>query len=181
MKHEMEDQVPSLKKKNLKHRDYANKSIQELFSAELIRTCKIKTFNYCSSVIAINKGDGQFAIQKLPVALQWSSVNAIHCTDIDGDGKPDIIAGGNEYGFLPQLERLDASRGAVMMNKGKGQFSLLSSTESGIEIDGQVRDIQEIKGGADPQILFLRNDMYPVLFKLRKSNGHTIAASKANR
>ena len=117
----------------------------------------------------------------MPIALQWSSVNAIHCTDIDGDGKPDIIAGGNEYGFLPQLERLDASRGAVMMNKGKGQFSLLGSDESGIEIDGQVRDIQEIKGGPDRQILFLRNDRYPLLFKLRKSNGHTIAASKANR
>ncbi len=172
MKHEMEDQVPSLKKKNLKHRDYAKKPIQELFSAELIRSCKVKSFNYCSSVIAINKGNGQFAIQKLPMALQWSSVNAIRCTDINGDGKPDIIAGGNEYGFLPQLERLDAGRGAVMINKGNAQFSLLSSEESGIEINGQVRDIQVIKTASDKQILFLRNDLYPVLFKLRKSNGN---------
>ncbi len=179
MKHEMEDQVPSLKKKNLKHRDYASKPIQELFSAELIKTCKVKTFNYCSSVIAINKGNGQFAIQKMPAALQLSSVNAVRCTDINGDGKPDIIAGGNEYGFLPQLERLDASRGAVLINKGKAQFSLLSSEESGIEIDGQVRDIQEIKTGTDKQILFLRNNMYPVLFKLKKSNGNTNTASKA--
>jgi hypothetical protein len=181
MKHEMEDQVPTLKKKNLKHRDYANKPIQELFSAELIRTCKVKQFNYCSSVIALNNGNGQFTIQKLPAELQLSSVNALHCTDLDGDGKPDIIAGGNEYGFLPQFERLDAGRGAVMMNMGKGHFSLLSSEQSGVELNGQVRDIQEIKGGPDRHILFLRNDMYPVLFKLKKSTGNTIASTKANR
>jgi len=181
MKHEMEDQVPSLKKKNLKHRDYAGKPIQELFSADLINTCKIKNFNYCASVIAINNGNGQFTIQKLPMELQLSSVNAIHCTDLDGDSKPDIILGGNEFGFLPQLERLDAGRGAVLLNKGKTKFTLLTSEESGIDLEGQVRDIQEIKGETNRQILFLRNDMLPVLFKIKKATAHNIALQKNNR
>lgn len=170
MKHEMEDQVPSLKKKNLKHRDYAAKPIQELFSAELIKTCKVKQFNYCASVIAINEGNGKFSIQKLPATLQLSSVNAVHCTDLDGDGRKDILLGGNEYGFLPQFERLDAGRGAVMLNKGNAKFTLLTGEESGVEINGQVRNIQEVRNGADKQILFLRNDMYPVLYKIRKTN-----------
>ncbi len=169
MKHEMEDQIPSLKKKSLKHRDYASKSIQELFSSELISSCKVKQFNYCASVIAMNKGNGQFAVQKLPIELQLSSICAIHCTDLNGDGKPDIILGGNEYGFLPQLERLDAGRGAVMLNSGNGKFRLLDAEESGVDIDGQIRDIQEIRGGNTKQVLFLRNDMFPVLFQLRKT------------
>ncbi len=181
MKHEMEDQVPSLKKKNLKHRDYASKPIQELFSAELIKTCKVKSFNYCASVIAINNGNGQFTIQKLPVELQLSSVNAVHCTDLDNDGKPDIILGGNEFGFLPQFGRLDAGNGAVLLNKGKMKFDLLNSEVSGVDINGQVRDIQEIKGGANRQILFLRNDMFPVLFNVRKSSVNNIASKNANR
>lgn len=167
LKHDMEDQVPSLKKKNLKHRDYAGKSIQELFSAELIRSCKIKQFNYGASVIAINNGNGQFNIQKLPAELQLSSVNAVYCTDLTGDGKPDIVFGGNEYGFLPQFERLDAGRGGVLINKGNAQFKLLSSEESGVDLDGQIRDIREIKGGKDRHIIFLRNDMHPVLFKVK--------------
>jgi hypothetical protein len=91
MKHEMEDQVPSLKKKNLKHRDYAKKPIQELFPPEIITTCKVKQFNYGASVIALNKGNGKFAVQKLPAQLQLSSINAVHCTDLDGDGKTDIV------------------------------------------------------------------------------------------
>ncbi|HEY1017377.1 MAG TPA: VCBS repeat-containing protein [Sediminibacterium sp.] len=165
MKHEMEDQVPSLKKKNLKHRDYANKPIQELFSAEIIKTCKIKEFNYCASIIAINEGEGKFRIQKMPAMLQLSSVNAVQITDLDNNGRPDLLLGGNEYGLLPQFERLDAGRGAVMMNLGAGNFRLLDAQESGVEVNGQVRDIKEIKTAAGKQLLFLRNNMSPVLFK----------------
>lgn len=172
MKHEMEDQIPSLKKKNLKHRDYANKSMQELFSPELIRTCKIRQFNYGASVIAINTGDNRFTVQKLPTELQLSSVNAVHCTDLDEDGKQDIILGGNEYGFLPQFDRLDAGMGAVMLNKSGGRFKLLNRAESGVDVNGQVRDIKELKSARDRHILFLRNDMYPVLFKVNKTTGN---------
>jgi hypothetical protein len=178
MKHEMEDQLPSLKKKNLKHRDYASKSMQELFSSELINTCVVKQFNYCASVIALNNGNGQFTIQKLPVELQLSSVCAIHCTDVNGDGKPDIILGGNEYGFLPQFERLDAGRGAVLLNNGKAGFRLLDAEESGVDLDGQIRDIQEINGEAGKEILFLRNDMFPVLFQLRKNIDKQVVSKK---
>jgi hypothetical protein len=166
MKHEMEDQLPVLKKKNLKHRDYANKPVQELFSPELIQSCKIKTFNYAASIIALNKGNGQFEIRKMPAMVQLSSVNAIHCTDLDGDGRPDLVLGGNEYGFLPQFERLDAGRGAVLLNQGKGNFNLLAASQSGVELNGQVRDIKEMNTAAGKQILFLRNDMTPVLFRL---------------
>ncbi len=166
MKHEMEDQLPSLKKKNLKHRDYATKPIQELFSSEIINSCKVKQFNYGASVIAINKGNGQFELQKLPVEIQLSSINALYITDINTDKMPDILFGGNEYGFLPQFERLDAGRGGLLLNKGKANFSLMGSEESGIDLEGQIRDVQEIKGGKTPQYLFLRNEMQPVLFQL---------------
>ncbi len=169
MKHEMEDQVPSLKKKNLKHRDYAKKPIQELFTPDIIKTCIVKKFNYAASVVALNNGNCQFTIQKLPAIVQLTSVNAIKCSDINGDGKPDIILAGNEYGFLPQLERLDAGRGVVLINKGNGLLQPLSCEESGVEVNGQVRDIQEIKTGSDKEFLFLRNDMFPVLFRLKKT------------
>lgn len=168
MKHEMEDQLPALKKKNLKHRDYASKSIQELFPPELIKTCQVKQFNYSASVIAINKGNGQFEVRKMPALIQLSSVNAIQCTDLNGDGKPDIILGGNEYGFLPQFERLDAGRGSVLLNKGNAQFEVLPVEASGINLEGQVRDIQEVKGVNGKSFLFLRNDMYPVMFRLHE-------------
>jgi len=171
LKHEMEDQIPYLKKNNLKHQDYAKKSIQELFPEEVMKKSIIKQFNYCSSVIAINKGNGKFEIVKMPPTEQLSSVNAIRCTDINEDNKPDIIIGGNEFGFLPQFERLDASLGSVMMNDGKGNYRDVSNVETGIAVKGQVRDIQEIKGTAGGYILFLQNNDYPALYKIRNKTG----------
>ena len=181
MKHEMEDQIPSLKKKNLKHRDYASKPIQELFSADIIRSCKIKQFNFAPSIIAINKGNGQFDIQKLPAMAQLTSVNAIKCSDINGDGRPDILLAGNEYGFLPQFERLDAGRGLVLINKGNAKFQVLSCEESGMEVDGQVRDIQELKNKNGKQFLFLRNDMFPVLFKMHQPVSSPLVSQKVKQ
>jgi hypothetical protein len=167
MKHEMEDQLPSLKKKNLKHRDYAKKPFQGLFSDAIVKSCKVKTFNYGSSIIAYNQGNGKFTIQKLPVQIQLSSVNAILCTDINQDSYPDILLGGNEFGFLPQFDRLDAGRGAILLNNGKGDFQFVPSDKSGLHIYGQIRDIKEINNGPDRQWIFLRNDDVPVLTSLQ--------------
>jgi hypothetical protein len=147
--------------------DYARKPIQELFSNELINTCRIIQFNYGASIIAFNNGTDSFTVQKLPAEIQFSSVNAINCTDLDADGKLDIVIGGNEFGFLPQFERLDASNGSILLNKGKRHLQLINKSQSGVEISGQVRDIQEIKTKTGKDLLFLRNDMYPVLFKVK--------------
>jgi hypothetical protein len=168
LKHEMEDQIPSIKKQNLKNKEYARKTIQELFRQDLLAKSLVKEFNYCSSVVAINLGNGQFRIEKLAPVVQFSSVNAVKCIDVNGDGHPDIIAGGNEFGFLPQFGRLDASLGNVLLNNGKGSFVPLKSIQTGLELRGQVRDIVTLKVGKETCLLFLQNDESPVLFKINE-------------
>ena len=101
--------MPFLKKNNLKHADYATKSVQELIPSEALKKATVKQFDYSPSCVAINKGKGQFVIEKLPPMTQLSSINAIYCMDINDDGKVDVVSGGNQFDFIPQLERLDAS------------------------------------------------------------------------
>jgi len=170
LKHEMEDQIPLIKKQNLKNDDFAKKTIQGLFSSELLEKSLVKQFNYCSSIIAINKGNGQFEIQKLPQMMQLSSVNALKCIDINGDGYADIIAGGNDFGFLPQFGRQDASFGHILLNNGKGEFKWMNPDQTGLELRGQIRDIAAVKNKDDMYLLFLQNDEYPVLYKV---NNHS--------
>ncbi|HEX6428165.1 MAG TPA: VCBS repeat-containing protein, partial [Niastella sp.] len=86
LKHEMQEEIPSIKKENLKHKDYAKKSIQELFAKELIDKSSVKQFNYSKSCVAINNGNGSFTVQPLPYQAQLSIVNAILCTDVNKDG-----------------------------------------------------------------------------------------------
>ncbi|HEX9514196.1 MAG TPA: VCBS repeat-containing protein, partial [Puia sp.] len=165
LKHEMEIQIPSLKKQNLRHAEYAKKSIRELFPPAMLDSSLVKQFNYPSSIVALNEGNGQFSIQPLPPIVQLSSVNAIHCIDINQDGFPDLVMGGNEFGFLPQFGRLDASFGHILLNDGKGQLTWIAPDRSGLELRGQIRDIVEIPGKDKVHLLFLQNDEYPALYK----------------
>ena len=167
LKHDMELQLPMLKKQNLKHDAYARKSIQELFPPGALDSAAVSTFNFCSSVIALNQGNGQFLITRMPTSVQLSSVNAIRTTDIDQDGHPDLVMGGNEFGFLPQFGRLDASFGHVLLNDGHARFTELPSNRSGLSLPGQIRDLSLIPGKNHVYLLFLQNDEYPVLFETR--------------
>jgi len=169
LKHDMQDEVPSIKKQNLKHSDYATKSIQELFPNELLAKSLVKDFNYTASCIAVNNGNGNFTVSKLPVMAQISSVNAIACTDINKDGKTDLILGGNEDNFFPQFGRLDASFGSVLINDGKGNFNYVDYTKSGLSIKGEVKDIKEIKSAQKDFLLFLRNNDFPGLYTIHNN------------
>ena len=168
MKAELESQMPVLKKENLRNIDYAKKSVQELFSAAQIEKALVKQVNYSSSCIAFNKGNGNFEIQNLPAPIQFSSVKAVLPLDVNNDGIVDLITGGNEFGFQPQLGRLDASTGDVLINDGKGNFSVLNSGQSGFELHGQVRNIIPVKQNNTTAILFLQNNEYPVLYQRKK-------------
>src|SRR5678815_3130945 len=75
LKRDMEDQLPSIKKANLKNEAYSKKSVQELFPESVISKSVIKKFNYSSSCVAINNGNGNFTVQKLPPMSQLSCIN----------------------------------------------------------------------------------------------------------
>lgn len=167
MKAELEGQLPMLKKQNLRNADYAKKSIQELFSTAQMENVFIKEVNYSSSCIAYNNGNGNFSIQSLPIPIQLSSIKKILAEDINADGFIDLLIGGNEFGFQPQLGRLDASKGDVLLNDGKGSFSILSQKVSGIVLQEQVRDMVIIKQKDGQSVLFLQNNEYPVLYKFK--------------
>jgi len=168
LKAEMQEQIPLLKKENLNYEVYAKKSFQELFKPALVEKAVVKTYNYCSSIIAWNKGGGQYEIQKLPIQVQFSTLNAILPIDVNGDTKIDLVLGGNLFGFMPQFGRYDANYGLVLLNKGKRQFEVMEDKQSGLSITGQVKDIVSLPNKSMQQILFIRNDDFPVLLKMNQ-------------
>ena len=169
LKRDVQEQLPVLKKENLKHSEYANKSIQDLFSKEMISTSVVKQFNYAPSCVAINEGNGKFSITALPVMMQLSCINAIQPIDVNGDGFIDLVTGGNQFGLLPQFEKLDASFGDVLINNGKGGFIWQESKKTGLNLRGELRDIATIKNPTGTYLLFLQNNEYPFLYKLNDS------------
>ncbi len=145
MKKEITAQLVSLKKQNLKASDYAKRKIHELFSDEVIKNSIVKKVNTSESIIAINKGKGNFEIRPLPDRVQFSSISGIISTDINGDGFTDLIMGGNDYGFKPQFSRLDSGFGHVLLGDGNSNFEWKNYRDSGFFIRGEIRHIRGFK------------------------------------
>ena len=170
MKRELTEQLPGLKKKNLKFEQYGTKTIQDLFSSKSVSQATQLSFTYASSVIAYNNGKGQFTIEKLPMPVQLSCVNAILLTDVNQDNQQDVVLAGNQFSFQPQFGRADASYGHVLLNKGRGRFELLEAKESGLSVRGQVAKI--MAWPTSPlltTVMFLQNDDDPIIYSLKSS------------
>jgi hypothetical protein len=167
MKKELTGHIPSLKKKSLKHVDYAQKSIQDLFPADIMKKSVLMTGNYFSTAVALNKGNGQFEIVALPKEVQFSSVRAILCMDVNSDGFTDLVMAGNDSGFMPQFSKLDASFGHTLLNDGKGKFQWIPAKTSGFFHSGEARGLKSLKIKGINHVLLTENGKPSQLFKLR--------------
>lgn len=165
LKKDITDQIPSLKKSNLKHADFANKTIQQVFNDGL-KDARVLTVNNAASCIAYNDGKGNFKIEPLPFIAQLSSVQASVITDINQDGKNDMVLAGNFFDLLPQFCSIDASYGQVLLNRGNKNFDPVSPIASGLSVKGQVRDMAQIKQKNKTGILFLRNNDTPMYYQI---------------
>src|SRR6478752_2410994 len=101
--------------------------------------------NYFSNSILKNKGNGKFEIIPLPISAQFSCLNGMLAEDIDGDGKLDLLATGNDYGTEPSVGRYDACNGIFMKGNGKGSFTNLSILQSGWYVPGNGKSLVKLK------------------------------------
>ncbi len=168
MKKELTGQIPSLKKQNLKHVDYAQKSIQELFTPEVLKKAIAMPGSYFQSVVALNDGNGQFRMIPLPKEVQFSCVCDIWCGDLNGDGKNDLMMAGNDAGFMPQFSKLDASFGHVLLNNGDGTYKRIENRDSGFSIRGDVKSLVPIGIKGKKYVLATVNAQAPKLFEVKK-------------
>ena len=145
-------QVNFLKQRFPDYLSYANATIDKIFTAgELTDTVVLKA-NELHTRFFENKGTF-FDKKELPTQAQWSPVYAIASTDVNTDGLPDIIMGGNESYVRVRLGRNSSSRGMVFINKGKGNFEYLPNQKSGIILKGDVREIKTITGPSQTTLL----------------------------
>jgi hypothetical protein len=165
MKKELTDQFQILNKQNLKFETYAEKAIQDLFSKEVIKSSQVSIYDFISSCIAWNEGNGQFTLDMMPLDAQLSSITAIQPADVNNDGKIDLLLGFNQYEWMPQFSRMDGGYGGVLLNQGDRIFNFITSTTSGIQITGQTRDIKSLTLNGKPSFLYLQNNSAPLIYQ----------------
>jgi hypothetical protein len=168
LRQEMVKQMSSLKKKFLYYKDYANKSVDQIFDPALLDKATRLTFTEGHSSILINDGPRGFTLNALPVEAQLSPVYGVALLDLDADKDLDIVMGGNLFAVKPEVGRYDAMKGLVLRNEGGNRFVPLSSRESGIDVRGEIRHVMPLKDKSTDLFAFVRNNNTIVFYKSRK-------------
>ena len=159
------EQVPSIKKIFLKHADFANAKFNDIFKNKkdlLEYTC-----DETASCWFENTGKGKFIKHVLPMQAQFAPVNAIVCTDINGDGINDLIIAGNEYQTEVNTGRYDASYGLILMGDTHKKFVPILPSVSGFIVNGDVKSMKIITNFKNEKLLITAvNNEYIKVFKI---------------
>ena len=166
LKNDIVIQIPMLRKKFLKHADYAGKTIEEIFDKAQLESAVVKKAYEFRTCIFINKGDGKFDKQPLPAEAQFSPVYAILVDDFDKDGWKDILLAGNMFGLKPELGRYDANYGVFYKGLPHNKLVYKSPANTGFFYKGEARDLISIENATHKELIFLaRNNDSLLIFE----------------
>lgn len=154
LKHELERQVPSIKKKYIKNADYNDQSLGDIFTQEVIARSIVQEVNHFESGVLLNQDQGKWEWKSFPRMAQRSWIFAIQVLDINGDGVQDLLLGGNLSHAKPEVGKYDASYGEVLIGNGDGSFTYSPNRENGLKLEGDIRAFALLK---DRQILVVKN------------------------
>ncbi len=160
-------QMPSLKKTFDQNAAYAKATMDQIFTPDMKEGA---TTLYCKETRSgyfENRGKNKFVFHPFPMEAQIAPVNAIVYTDVNGDGRKDLVLAGNEYQTSVSAGRYDASYGLLMYGNGKGNFTPVPPVRSGLIIDGDVKDLKMIVAGKKQLLLTAINDENMKAFLLK--------------
>ncbi|MEZ5071622.1 MAG: VCBS repeat-containing protein [Bacteroidales bacterium] len=158
LKHDLLAQLPRLATKYPTYKTYVEQTITDIFSPNQLENALLLEVAQLRSSLFLNDGTGTFERRDLPEALQLSPVMALYSDDFNGDGRPDLLSGGNLHRVKPEVGRYDASYGQLLLGDGTGGFRALPTWQSGMMLDGEIRDILEVETARGPVLLFSASD-----------------------
>jgi hypothetical protein len=163
------EQLPFIASQFTTYEEYGMASLFDIYGPKLNSALHYEATLF-ESVILYNRGNGKYDIVPLPVEAQFSPVNGIVVQDIDGDGKKDILLGGNLFVSEVETGRADASKGCFLRNLGNEQFKAYLPYESGLWLPLDLKDIQPLKIGPNGRTKWLisnNNDQMQVIEYLK--------------
>lgn len=157
--------VPPWKARFLNYKDYALKTLDDVVPPAERKDAVVKQAYRFESVV-MRRGANGFEFEPLPLEAQLAPVFGITATDVNGDGKLDVLLGGNFDGVKPELGRMAASQGLVLLGDGKGAFDAVRPADSGFRVPGQLRALARVKGRGGVRVIAARNNATPLVFSV---------------
>lgn len=157
--------VPQLRARFPTYRSFADVRVEDILTRDQIRSATVLTARTFASAVALNDGAGRFVLRPLPAEAQVAPIYGILARDFDGDGRVDVLLGGNLHEVPPARGRYDASYGTLLRGLGDGRLEPVDGERAGVLIDGQVRDLALVRraGGAQLVLVARNNERLQIL------------------
>ncbi|MFL5612635.1 MAG: VCBS repeat-containing protein [Gemmatimonadaceae bacterium] len=138
--------MPQLASKYPSYASFGASRIEDILPPDELRKARLLEAHDFASGIALNNGNGTFTLRAMPAEAQFAPIYASVAADLDGDGRIDLLLGGNLFGSPPLFGRYDASYGTLLHGVGNGSFVAIDMNTTGLHIDGQVRHMAVVRG-----------------------------------
>ncbi|MGF2411654.1 MAG: VCBS repeat-containing protein, partial [Ferruginibacter sp.] len=162
------DQMPSMRKKFIRYKDYSGTTLDKLFTQEQKKGMDIYKTNFFESGVLINEGNGAFRFNAFPEKAQLSTINDIVIDDFDKDGIKDILVCGNSYDAAVMVGNIDATSILLLKGNGKGIFTAVPHTTDGLKVRGESRKMVYLK--ENNLLVVLKNSAAAQVFTVNKAN-----------
>jgi enediyne biosynthesis protein E4 len=156
-KDELMKQIPSLKKKYLRYRAYANASIFDIYTEKEMKSGISLSANNLKTCYFKNNG-GKFTCKALPNEAQFSITKSIECRDFNNDGKMDILLVGNSNYSEVETGPYDASNGCLLLGDGKGGFAATQNRNTGLWANKEARSSTIVALANKQKMLLVANN-----------------------
>jgi len=160
------DQMPSMRKKFIRYRDYSGTTLDKLFTEEQKKGMDIYKTNFFESGVLLNEGNGAFHFVPFPEKAQLSNINDIVIDDFDKDGIKDVLVCGNTNDPAVMVGNIDATSILLLKGDGKGGFSAVSHETDGLKVRGESRKLLYLK--ENNLLLVLKNSAAAQVFSVNK-------------
>jgi enediyne biosynthesis protein E4 len=156
---EMVKVMPPLRSKFLTYKAFGASTVQDILPADELAKARVLKASTFATSVALSSPSGTWTLHPLPTEAQFAPVYATVIRDLDGDGSPDLLLGGNFLGAPPILGRSDASYGLLLRGLGGGRFAAVDAEQSGVRVRGEVRHMHALRGpGGGTTIAIARNN-----------------------
>jgi hypothetical protein len=158
------DQLPSMRKKFVRYKDYSGKTLDEIFTANEKKDMEIFKTGFFASGVLMNEGNNTFRFIPFPDKAQFSTINDMVIDDIDNDRVKDIIVCGNSDDPSVIVGVYDATSALLLKGTGNGNFTAVSPAENGLNVKGESRKMVYLKDKGKATLIFLKNNAAAQVF-----------------
>lgn len=155
---ELLDQLYGMRSKYTSYASYAKARPNTMFSAAELKDAGVLKATVLETVYLENR-QNQFVVRPLPGAAQFSPVYAMTTLDYNKDGNMDIILAGNQSSIRIRMGVIDANFGQLYKGDGKGNFTYVPQSESGLRLTGDTKSLEVISHEGEMYLIVGTNNV----------------------